>query len=71
MANNTVSSNIYLSANVAVFVLGNLFWANYRHKSLKYGLIKYPACVIFTATGKCIPLRTFLCIIFDILSILT
>ena len=37
--------------------------------SLKYGLIKYPACISFTVTGKCVPFKTFLCIIFNILSI--
>ena len=72
--NNNESSNIYFSASVstlqiAVFVLGNLFWAKHWYKSLKYGLIKYPACISFTVTGKIIPLRTFLCITFNILSI--
>ena len=43
--NNKESSSIYLSANVstlqiAVFVLGNLFWAKHKYISLKYGLIK-------------------------------
>ena len=38
----------------------------YKYKSLKYGLIKYPACIAFTVTGKCVP---FLCIIFNMLSI--
>ena len=42
--NNNESNNIYLSANIstlqiAVFILGNLFWAKYRYKSLKYQLI--------------------------------
>ena len=31
--------------------------------SLKYGLNKYPACMYFVVTGKCVPLSTFLCII--------
>ena len=30
---------------------------------MKYGLIKYPTCISFIATGKCVPLSTFLCII--------
>ena len=37
--------------------------------SLKYGLTKYPACISFIVTGKCVPLSTFLYIIFNILSI--
>ena len=32
-------------------------------------MIKYPACISFTLTGKCVPFRTFLCIIFNILSV--
>ena len=72
--NNRESNNIYISASIstfqiAVFVLGNLFWAKYRYISWKYELIKYPVCISFTVTGKCIPLRTFLCIIFNILLI--
>ena len=72
--NNKESSNTYFSANVstfqiAVFGLGNLFQAKYRYKSLKYRLIKYPACIPFIVTGKCIPLRAFLFRIFNILSI--
>ena len=35
----------------------------------KNGLIKYAACISFIVTGKCVPFRTFLCIIFNILSI--
>ena len=70
--NNNESSNIYFSSSVstfqiAVFVLYNVFWAKHRYKSLKYGLIKYPSCISFTVAGKCIPLRTFLWIIFNIL----
>ena len=43
--NNKESSKIYFSASVstfhiAVLVLGNLFHARYKYKSLKYGLIK-------------------------------
>ena len=64
--NNKESHNIFLSVNIstfqiAVFVLCNLFWAKY----------KYPACISFTVTGKCAPLRTFLWITFNILSMLT
>ena len=60
------SNNIYFSANVSNFcitdlVLGNLFCARYQYKSLKYGLIKFSACISFMVT--------FLCIIFNILSI--
>ena len=38
--NNDESSSMYFSANVstfhiAVLVLGNLFWARYKYKSLK------------------------------------
>ena len=63
--NNNESNNIYLSANVstfliAVFVLGNVFCARYKYKSLKYVLIKYPACISMTVTGKCVSLRTCL-----------
>ena len=65
---------MYLSTNVstlqlAVFVLGNLFWARYRYMSLKYGLIKYHTCISFIITGKCVPFSTFLYITFNILSI--
>ena len=63
-----ISLLVFLLFQITVFVLGNLFWAKYRYKSLKYGLIKQPACIPFTAIGKCIPLRTFLWIIFNILS---
>ena len=37
--------------------------------SLKYWPAKYPTCISFIVTGKCAPLNTFLCIIFDDLSI--
>ena len=72
--NNNESNYIHLSGNVstlqiAVFALGKLFWTRYRYTSLKYGLIKYPTYISFTVTSKCIPLRTFLCTIFNILSI--
>ena len=73
--NSKESGNKYFSANVSTFqivnlLLGNLFCARYRLMSLKYGLIKYPTCISFTATGKCVPLHTFLCIIsFKVLSI--
>ena len=65
--NNKESNNIYFSANVFTFciadlVLGNLFCARYKYKSLKYELIKYPACIYFTVTGKWVPFTTFLCI---------
>ena len=67
--NNKESSKIYFSANVSTFciadlLLGNLFCARYKYKSLKYGLIKYPACIFFTVTGKHVPFRTSLSIIF-------
>ena len=50
---------VYFSANVSTFhiadlVLGNLFCGRYKYKSLKYGLIKYPACISYTVTGKCV-----------------
>ena len=69
------TNSIYLSANVSTFltadlVLGSLFCTRYKYKSLKYWLSKYPTCISFTVTGKYIPFRTFLCIIFNILSIL-
>ena len=72
--NNKESYNIYLSANVStlqttVFVWGNLFWAKNRYIPLKYELTRYPACISFTVKGNCVPLRTFLWIIFNILSI--
>ena len=55
--NNNESNSIYLSADVSTFLnadltLGSLFCVKYKHKSLKYGLIKYPACISFTVTGK-------------------
>ena len=73
--NNKVSNNIYFSANdttcgIVDLVLVNLFCARYKYKSLKYGPIKYPAHISFTVTGKCVPFRTYLCIIFNIFSIL-
>ena len=48
---------VCLSANVCTFhiadlVLGSLYCARYKYMFLKYGLIKYPACISFTATGK-------------------
>ena len=46
-------------------MLGNLFCIRYKYTSLKYGLIKYPACISFTVTGKCVPFRAFLFIIFN------
>ena len=72
--NNNESSKMYFSANIstlqiAFFVLGNLFWARYRYKSLKYGLLRYPVCISFTDTDKCVPFRAFLYINFSILSI--
>ena len=37
---------------------------------LKYGLIRYSACISFTVTGKCVPFGAFVHIIFfNILSI--
>ena len=62
--NNNESNNIYFSSNISTFltndlVLGSLFCAIYKHKCLKYGLIKYPACISFTLTGTCVPFRTF------------
>ena len=72
--NNKESNNIYLSAYVStlqmtIFVQSNLFWAKYRYMSLKYETTRYPACISFTVTGQCFPLRTFLWIIFNILSV--
>ena len=58
----------FLSLWMAVFVLGNLFFARYRYKSLKYGLLKYTACISFTVTGIYVPFKTFLCMIFSTLS---
>ena len=37
--------------------------------SLMYWMTRYPVCIYFIATGKCVPLSTFLCIIFNILLI--
>ena len=72
--NNKECSIIYFSGDVstfqiAVYVLGNIFWARHKKISLKEGLAKYPVCISFIVTGKYIPLNTFLCIIFNILSI--
>ena len=55
--NNMESNKIHFSANMSTFhiadlVLGNLFFATYKYKSLKCWLIKYPACISFTVTGK-------------------
>ena len=71
--NNKECNKIYFSDNISTFciadlVFGNLFCSKYKYMSSKYGLIKYPACISFTVTGKCIPFRTFLCIIFNFLS---
>ena len=72
--NNKEPNNIYFTANISTFhiadlLLGNLFCVRYKYKSLKYELIKYPTCISFTSTGKCFLFRSFLCIIFNILSI--
>ena len=40
-----------------------------RYISLKYKLLKYPACISFIVNGKCIHLSTFFLIISKILSI--
>ena len=71
---NNESNSIYLSTNVSTFLivyllLGSLFSTRYKYKSLKCGLINYPACISFTVIDKCVPFRTFICIIFNILSI--
>ena len=55
--NNKESNKIYFPANISNFciadlVLGNLFFARYKFKSLDYRLIKYPACISFTVTGE-------------------
>ena len=49
--------------------LGILFCVRYKYKSLRYGLHKYPACISFTVIGRWELFNTFLCIIFNILSI--
>ena len=59
--NKKESNNIYLSANIFTF--------QYMINVLKYELTRYPACISFKVTDKCVPLRTFLWIIFNILSI--
>ena len=48
--NNNESNSKEISANVSTFlindsVLGSLFFARYKYKPLKYGLIKYPVCI--------------------------
>ena len=55
--NNKGCNKIYFSANISTFhnfdlVLDNLFCARFKYKSLKYGLIKYHACISFTVTCK-------------------
>ena len=71
---NSIEYNkTYLSASVstlhiALFDFGNLFCANYWYISLKYGLLKYPSYISFMVTGGGVPLNTFFCIIFKILS---
>ena len=72
--NNNEPNNIYLSAStstlhIVLLKLGNLFCVRYRYKALKYGLFRYPTCISFTVTGRCLPFNSFLCIIFKILSI--
>ena len=49
-------------------LLGNLFWARYRYRFLKYGLVKYPAWTSLIAIGICVPFSSFLCITSNILS---
>ena len=71
--NSSESNKKYLSAStstlhVALFELGNLFCVKYRYISLKYGLFKYPTCIPFMVTGRCVPFKTLLCMIFKILS---
>ena len=71
--NSNELNSIYLSVNVSIFIiadlmLASLFCTRYIYKSLKYGWIKYPASISFTATGRCVHFRTFLCTIFKILS---
>ena len=73
---NKESKKLYFSANVSIFciadlVLDNLFCVRCKYKSLKCWLIKYHACIFFTAGGKWVPFKTVLCVIFNILSIST
>ena len=71
--NSSESNKTYFSASVstlciALVELGNLFCAKYKYISLKYGLFKYPTCISFMVTRRCVPFNTFLCMIFKILS---
>ena len=47
---------------MALLLLGNLFWAKYRYRSLKYGLVKKPAWISLIVIGKYVPFSTFLSI---------
>ena len=74
--NNKEPKKIYFSANVSTFhiaylVLGNIFVLDISINLERYGLIKYPTWISFTVTGIRVSFRTFLCIIFNILSIST
>ena len=45
--NNSESSRMYYSVSISILLIinleeGNLFCDRYKHKSLKYGLCKYP-----------------------------
>ena len=71
--NNNESSNMSLSANtstlcIELLELGNLFCVRDKYKSLKYGLFKYHTFISFIVTERGVPFSTFLCMIFENLS---
>ena len=71
--NSNESNKIYLSTSastlhIALFELDNLFCAKYRYISLKYGIFKYPTCISFIVTGRCVPFNTFFSMIFKMVS---
>ena len=60
--------NLNSNESMDALVWDNLLCTQYKYTSLKYGLNRYPAHISFTVTGKCVPLRTFLFIIYNTLS---
>ena len=69
ITNNSESNKIYLSPStsilhIAPLGLDSLFYARYWYISLKYGIFKYPTCISFKVTWRCVPFNNFLWIIF-------
>ena len=53
---------------MVLLLLGDLFWARYCYRSLKYGPVKYQAWISLIVISNCVPFSTFLCITSNILS---